>query len=163
MAADRCVVNVSASLLPDEIKTSVGGNTVYNLNDIGDNNKWAYSLTIVGNSNEDALLASVPFLGQGTSEEGATATVNGTDDVVFLFIKHTGTSDGTTANTDKLFLNLSGADPTGGGSVGDIIINANECFFAKLSNTAIDDINVEADGSSNIQIQVFAVIDDGGV
>ena len=163
MAADRCVVNVSASLLPDEIKTSVGGNTVYNLNDIGDNNKWAYSLTIVGNSNEDALLASVPFLGQGTSEEGATATVNGTDDVVFLFIKHTGTSDGTTANTDKLFLNLSGADPTGGGSVGDIIINANECFFAKLSNTEIDDINVEADGSSNIQIQVFAVIDDGGV
>tara|TARA_X000001382_G_scaffold129083_1_gene120241 strand:+ start:4184 stop:4675 length:492 start_codon:yes stop_codon:yes gene_type:complete len=163
MAADRCVVNVSASLLPDEIKTSVGGNTVYNLNDIGNNNKWAYSLTIVGNSNEDALLASVPFLGQGTSEEGATATVNGTDDVVFLFIKHTGTSDGTTANTDKLFLNLSGADPTGGGSVGDIIINANECFFAKLSNTEIDDINVEADGSSNIQIQVFAVIDDGGV
>ena len=27
----------------------------------------------------------------------------------------------------------------------------------------IDDINAEADGSSNIQIQVFAVIDDGGV
>ena len=163
MAADRATVNVSASLLPDDIKTSVGGNTVYDLNDLGNNNKWTYSLTIVGNSNEDALLASVPFLGQGTAEEGATATVNGTDDVVFFFIKHTGTADGSTANTDKLFLNLSGADPSGGGAVGDIVIEANECFYARLSNTEIDDINVEADGSSNIQAMVFAIIDDGGV
>tara|TARA_R110002020_G_scaffold384593_1_gene595585 strand:- start:1391 stop:1879 length:489 start_codon:yes stop_codon:yes gene_type:complete len=161
--ADKATVNVSASLLPDEIKTSVGGTTTYDLNDLGNNNKWTYSLTIVGNSNEDALLASVPFLGQGTAEEGATATVNGTDDVVFLFIKHTGTTDGNTANTDKLFLNLSGADPSGGGSVGDIVIQANECFFARLSNTEIDDINVEADGSSNIQAMVFAICDDGGV
>jgi len=163
MAADKATVNVSASLLPDEIKTSVGGSTTYDLNDVGNNNKWTYSLTIVGNSNEDALLASVPFLGQGTAEEGGTATVNGTDDVVFLFIKHTGTTDGTTASTDNLFLNLSGGDPTGGGAVGDIIIEPNECFYARLSNTEIDDINVEADGSGNIQAMVFAVIDDGGV
>ena len=163
MAADRAIVSVSASLLPDEIKTSVGGTTVYDIDDLGDNNKWTYSLTIVGNSNEDALLATVPFLGQGTAEEGATATVNGTDDVVFLFIKHTGTSNGSTTNSDKLFLNLSGADPSGGGAVGDIVIAANECFYARLSNTEIDDINVEADGSSNIQAMVFAIIDDGGV
>ena len=160
---DRAKVSVSAQLLPDEIKTSVGGTTVYDIDDLGDNNKWTYSLTIVGNSNEDALLATVPFLGQGTAEEGATATVNGTDDVVFLFIKHTGTSNGSTTNSDKLFLNLRGADPSGGGAVGDIVIAANECFYARLSNTEIDDINVEADGSSNIQVQVFAIIDDGGV
>jgi len=163
MAADRATVSISASLLPDEIKASVGGTTAYDLNDLGDSNKWIYSLTIVGNSNEDALLASVPFLGQGTAEEGATATANGTDDVVFLFIKHTGTTDGSTTNTDKLFLNLSGGDPSSGGSVGDIVISANECFYARLSNTEIDDINVEADGSSNIQVQVFAICDDGGV
>ena len=163
MAADRGTINITASLLPDEIKTSVGGTTVYDLNDYGDNNKWAYSLTIIGASSEDALLASVPYLGQGTAEEGAAATVNVTADVVFFFIKHTGTSDGSTANTDKLFLNLSGADPTGGGAVGDIIIEPDECFYARLSNTEIDDINVEADGSSNIQVMVFAVCDDGGV
>ena len=163
MAADRATVSISASLLPDEIKTSVGGTTAYDLNDLGDNNKWIYSLTIVGNSNTDVIKAAVPFLGQGTAEEGATATVNGTDDVVFLFIKHTGTADGSTANTDKLFLNLSAADPSGGGAVGDIVLGADECFYAKLSNTEIDDINAEADGSSNIQVQVFAICDDGGV
>ena len=163
MAADRATVSVSASLLPDEIKTSVGGTTIYDIDDLGDTNKWAYSLTIVGNANEDALLASVPFLGQGTAEEGATASANSADDVVFLFIKHTGTTNGSTASTDKLFLNLSGGNPEGGGAVGDIVINPYECFFARLSNTEIDDINVEADGSSNIQAMVFAVCDDGGV
>ena len=39
MAADRATVSISASLLPDEIKTSIGGTSVYDLNDIGDNNK----------------------------------------------------------------------------------------------------------------------------
>jgi|TARA_E500000305_G_C4029639_1_gene244217 hypothetical protein len=163
VAIDKAVVNISASLLPDEIKTSVGANIVYDLNDVGNNNKWIYSLTIINNANEDAILASIPFLGQGTTEQGSTATSNGTDDVVFFFIKHTGTRDGSTSSSDKLFLNLSGGDPSSGGSVGDIIIEPNECFFARLSNTEIDDINVEADGSSNIQAMVFAIIDDGGV
>ena len=42
MAADRATVNVSASLLPDSMKTSIGGTTVYDLNDTGNNNKWIY-------------------------------------------------------------------------------------------------------------------------
>ena len=161
MAADKATVNVSASLLPDEIKTSVGGTTVYDLNDLGDNNKWTYSLTIVGASSEDALLASVPFLGQVTAEEGATATVNGTDDIVFLFIKHTGTTDGSTASTANLHLNLGGGTATGS-AVGDIVLKPNECFYARLGNTEIDDINADS-SSGSIQAMVFAVCDDGGV
>ena len=161
MAADRATVSVSASLMPDEIKTSVGGTSVYDLNDIGDNNKWTYSLTIIGGSSEDALLASVPFLGQGSAEEGATATVNGTDDIVFLFVKHTGTTDGSTATTSTLHLHLSGGTATGS-AVGDIVLKPGECFFAKLGNTEIDDVNADS-SSGDIQAQVFAICDDGGV
>ena len=161
MAADRATVSISASLLPDEIKTSVGGTSVYDLNDIGNNNKWTYSLTIIGSSSEDALLASVPFLGQGTAEEGATATVNGTDDIVFLFIKHTGTTDGSTSTTATLHLNLSGGTATGS-AVGDIVFKPGECFFAKLGNTEIDDVNADS-SSGNIQAQVFAMCEEGGV
>ena len=161
MAADRATVSVSASLMPDEIKTSVGGTSVYDLNDIGDNNKWTYSLTLIGASSEDALLASVPFLGQGTAEEGATATVNGTDDIVFLFIKHTGTTDGSTTTTSTLHLNLSAGAATGS-AVGDIVLKPGECFFAKLGNTEIDDVNADS-SSGDIQAQVFAICDDGGV
>ena len=161
MAADRATVSVSASLLPDEIKTSIGGTTVYDLDDLGDNNKWAYSLTIVGASSEDALLASVPYLGQGTAEEGATASANSTDDVVFLFVKHTGTTDGATASTATLHLHLSGGTATGSAS-GDIVLKPNECFFARLGHTQIDAINADS-SSGNIQAQVFAICDDGGV
>ena len=161
MAADRATVSISASLLPDEIKTSIGGTTVYDIDDLGDNNKWTYSLTLVGASPEDALLAGVSFLGQGTSEEGATATVNGTDDIVFLFVKHTGTTNGSTATTSLLHLNLSGGSVDGGG-LGDIILKPNECFFARLGNTEIDDVNADS-ASGVIQAQVFAICDDGGV
>ena len=34
MAADRAMVNISASVLPDELKTSLGGTTVVDLNEM---------------------------------------------------------------------------------------------------------------------------------
>jgi len=161
MAADRATVNVSASLLPDEIKTSVGGTTVYDLNDLADNNKWIYSLTLI-TSVEDLIKDGVNFLGQGASEEGDTATVKGTDDVVFLFVKHSGTTDGSTATTATLAINL-GAGTASGTAVGDIIIKPNECFFARIgaTGTEIQDINAVS-SSGAIQAQVFAIVDDGG-
>ena len=55
MAADRATVSISASLLPDEIKTSVSGTAIYDLDDFGDNNKWVYTLTNVGASSEDLI------------------------------------------------------------------------------------------------------------
>lgn len=155
MAADKAVVSVTASLLPDEIKIAVGGNTTYDLNDVGNNNKWIYSLNTVAAASQDAILASIPFIGT------ATATVNSTDDVVFLFVKHTGTTDGSTATTATLSLNLSAGTVTGS-AVGDIILNANECFFARLGNTEINDVNAIS-SSGNIQAMLFAIVDDGGV
>ena len=162
MAVDRATVNVSASLLPDEIKTSIGGTTVYDLNDYGDNNKWAYSLTIVGSSSEDALLPTVAYLGQGTAEEGGTASVAASDDVLFLFIKHTGTTDGSTTTTATLAINLAGTAATGS-AAGDIVLKPGECFGARMG-TANPMANINADSSSgNIQAMVFVIADDGGV
>jgi len=162
MAVDRATVNVSASLLPDEIKTSIGGTTVYDLNDYGDNNKWAYSLTIVGSSSEDALLPTVAYLGQGTAEEGGTASVAADDDVLFLFIKHTGTTDGSTSTTATLAINLAGTAATGS-AAGDIVLKPGECFGARMG-TANPMANINADSSSgNIQAMVFVIADDGGV
>ena len=163
MAADRATVSVSASLLPDEIKTSVGGTTVYDLDDLGDNNKWIYSLTLI-TTVEDLIKDGVPFLGQGTAEEGATASVKGTDDVVFLFVKHSGTTDGTTANTTTATLAINlGAGTATGTAVGDIVIKPNECFFARIgaAGTEIQDINAVS-SSGAIQAQVWAIVDDGG-
>jgi len=162
MAADRATVSISASLLPDEIKTSVGGTLVYDLNDYGDNNKWSYSLTIVGATSEDALLPTVAYLGQGSAEEGGTASVAADDDVLFLFIKHTGTTDGSTATTATLAINLAGTAATGS-AAGDIVLKPGECFAARMG-TANPMANINADSSSgDIQAMVFVVADDGGV
>jgi hypothetical protein len=162
MAADRATLNISASLLPDEIKTSIGGTTVYDLNDYGDNNKWAYSLTIVGSSSEDALLPTVAYLGQGAAEEGGTASVAADDDVLFLFIKHIGTTDGSTSTTATLAINLAGTAATGS-AAGDIVLKPGECFGARMG-TANPMANINADSSSgDIQAMVFVIADDGGV
>ena len=161
MALDKASVNITASLLPDEIKTTVGGVINYELNDQGDNNKWIYSLTIIGNSNEDLVVSSVPFLGQGTSEEGATPTVNSSDDVVFLFMKHTGTTDGTTATTQELYFCLGGDTPDGN-TAKEMILKPDEVFCARIAHAKINQINAITQ-SGNIQVMVFAVIDDGGV
>ena len=167
MAADRATVSISASLLPDEIKVAVGGTTVYDLNDTADDNKWIYTLTII-TSVEDLIKTGVAFLGQGTAEEGVTASTQATDDVVFLFVKHTGTTNGSTSTTSKLAINL-GAGTATGTLVGDIIVGPNECFCAKIgaTGTEMQDINAVAFGatgsdSNTIQAQVFAIIDDGG-
>jgi hypothetical protein len=162
MAADRATLSISASLLPDEIKTSISGTTVYDLNDYGDNNKWAYSLTIVGSSSEDALLPTVAYLGQGAAEEGGTASVAADDDVLFLFIKHTGTTDGSTSTTATLAINLAGTAATGS-AAGDIVLKPGECFGARMG-TANPMANINADSSSgDIQAMVFVIADDGGV
>ena len=162
MAADRATISISASLLPDEIKTSVGGTTVYDIDDYGNNNKWAYSLTLVGASSEDALIATAPYLGQGTTEEGTTASVAADDDVLFLFIKHTGTTDGSTATTATLAINLAGTAATGS-AAGDIVLEPGECFGARMG-TANPMANINADSSSGvIQAMVFVIADDGGV
>ena len=43
MAANKATVNVSASVLPDDMKASIGGTIVYDLNDMaGDVSKWIY-------------------------------------------------------------------------------------------------------------------------
>ena len=161
MAADRATVSVSASLLSDEIKASVGGTTIYDLDDLGNNNKWIYSLTLI-TSVEDLIKDGVTFLGQGTAEEGVTASVKGTDDVHFLFVKHSGTTDGSTASTATLAINL-GAGTATGTAVGDIIIKPNECFFARIGaeGTEIQDLNAVS-SSGAIQAQVWAIVDDGG-
>ena len=162
MAADRATVSISASLLPDEIKASVGGTTVYDLNDFGDNNLWLYTLTLIGASSEDLIKTGTNYLGQGAAEEGATATVQGTDDVLFVFVKHSGTTNGSTVTTSNLNIHLSGGTTTGS-LKGDIIVKPNECWFGRMgTDTKIEDINGDS-VSGTIQAQVFAICDDGGV
>ena len=169
MAADKATVSVSASLLPDEIKTSIGGTTVYEMNDIGDNNLWFYSLTLIGTNAEDLIKDAINFVPGGLTHEGAAVIDIDVDDLGFLFVKHTGTTNGTVSTTDLLCINLANGTPDGV-SVGDILIKPNECFFSRLGNTRVDNVNAisrnsanDGSGGGNIQTIVCGIADNGGI
>ena len=162
MAADRATVSVSASLLPDNIKVSVGGTTVYDLNDTGDNNKWIHWRGQTdGTSAQDLVsTADLQYLNQGVDfDDTLTLVVEATDDCVFLLVKNSGTTDGSTASTANLYVGLSGGDLAA--NSGSIVIEPNECWFARLLGEALADINCKS-SSGDLAYDVFAILDDGG-
>ena len=103
MAAHRATVSISASVLPDDMKVSVGGTIVYDLNDgDGDACKWMYFANNVDNSSQIIAPASISYLG-GTAGDETAVTHATTDNIEFIVIKHTGfQGDGTTVSTDNL-------------------------------------------------------------
>ena len=148
MAADRATVSVSASLLPDNIKTSVGGTTTYDINDNGSANKWIYVRMQTDSSTaRDLVTDTIPL------------TVEATDDVVFIVIKNTATTDGSTASTANLYVGMSGGDLSV--NSGTIVIGPNEVWFAKLRGEALADINA-ASSSGDLTYDVWALLEDGG-
>ena len=163
MAADRATVSVSASLLPDNIKTTIGGTLVYDLNDVGDNNKWIH-----WRGQTDGITArdlvntnDVQYLNQTVDYDDTLAEVDeANDDVVFILIKNDGTTDGSTSSSANLYVGMSGGDLAA--NSGTIIIEPKEVWFARLRGEALQDINC-ASSSGDLVYDVFAILDDGGI
>jgi len=151
------VVTIAADLDADavdaihhDIKTTLGGVLEYSKADAND--KWFYSTTT--DVSADANLIAGDF-----TETGTVAT---TDDVRFLFVKHSGTTDGSTATTQKLRITLDGGDPNAQADA--IELGANEAINLKFkSATGVDVDNLHARAESGtIRCTVCAIIDDGG-
>jgi len=162
MAVHKATVSVSASVLPDNIKVSVGGTTVYDLNDTGDNNKWIHwrGQTDGTTARDIVNTSGIQYLNQTVDyDDTPTVTVEATDDVVFILIKNSGTTDGSTASTANLHVGLSGGDLAA--NSGTVVIEPNECWFARLRGEALADINA-ASSSGDLTYDVFAILDDGG-
>ena len=162
MAAHKATVSISASVLPDNIKVSVGGTTVYDLNDTGDNNKWIHwrGQTDTTTARDIVNTSGIQYLNQTVDyDDTPTVTVEATDDVVFILIKNSGTTDGSTVSTANLHVGLSGGDLAA--NSGTIVIEPNECWFARLRGEALADINA-ASSSGDLTYDVFAILDDGG-
>ena len=91
MAAHKATVNVSASVLPDNIKVSVGGTTIYDLNDVGDNNKWIHWRGQTDGTTVRDLVntGGVQYLNQTLDyDDTMTVTTEADDDVVFILLKN---------------------------------------------------------------------------
>ena len=163
MAANRATVSVSASLLPDNIKATIGGTTVYDLNDVGDNNKWIHWRGQTDGTTARDLVNTndVQYLNQTVDYDDTLAEVDeDNDDVVFILIKNDATTDGSTSSSANLYVGMSGGNLAAGS--GTIVIEPYEVWFARLRGEALSDINA-ASSSGDLVYDVFAILDDGGV
>ena len=161
MAANKATVSISASVLPDDIKTHVSGTIVYDLNDIGNNNKWIYFSNNVDTNAQSIMADGVSYIAGSAGDETATLDAS-VDDLGFLLLKHSGyQGDGTTKSTDNLYLNIEhGKDASGGAE--DLILEPGDVWWGRFVHSDIDDISVEAAGNT-VKLLIYAICDDGGV
>ena len=161
MAAHRATISISASVLPDDMKAAIGGTVTYDLNDIGDNNKWIYFANNVSTTAQPLMADGVSFLAGDAGDETAVVDVSA-DDLGFLVLKHSGfQGDGTTVSTDNLYLNT--VDGTAAsGNAGDLILEPGDIWWGRFVNTDVEAISVDAAGNT-IKLLIYAILDDGGV
>jgi len=149
IAADSDADSIDA--IHHDIKGSLGGKLEYAKVDAND--KWFYS------TSTDVTASHANLISGDFTEGGTVAT---SDDVRFLFLKNSGTTNGTTPTSSKVYLTLDGKD---GASVASTIeIGPSESINLKFkSASGVDVQNLHATTSSGtVRCTVAAIIDDGG-
>ena len=102
--ADKAIGNLSVSVGSDFSKQNIGGQLSYEPADAGD--KWIYLETIVDSTTALLIQAAAEYNTRyGASDAAETVTATG-DIVRWIAVKHTGTTDGSTATTDGVVLSL---------------------------------------------------------
>ena len=181
IAADADADAVNA--IHHNIKGSLGGEMTYSF---GANDKWYYAPNVIVTSSSTVLISQtsddytvlVGATGDPASPNEAAGseahfTEGGNldasaDDIKFLFIKNTGTSDtSNTATTDSVYLTLDAGTAVNTGEDA-IEIAAGEAWMGKVNNI-VDDFRIiagqaNAGGTTrtNVRCTVAAAIDDGG-
>ena len=185
IAADDDADTVNA--IHHDIANTLGGEMTYSF---GANDRWYYAPNcIVTNSADKELIctAANPGLtaligasGSHTdSSEAAGSDCHFTDsasddirgdqdDLKFLFIKNTGTSDTSNTSTgESVYFTIDDATAVNTGQ--DVIeVAANEAWMGRVNNLVSDFIirtgvaNAGGAGTGNVRCTVVAVIDDGG-
>ena len=129
--ADKATASVSASILSDISKMSVGSTMSYEPADAND--KWVYTERVLNNASEPLLPTTQPYIDQ-YSNTGAQTTVASGDIYRWLLIKNTGTTDGSTASTEGVVVSLDGDNAAHGETQG-IFIDAGDTFVCKCPVT----------------------------
>ena len=162
MAANKATVSMSASVLPDDMKASVGGTIEYDLNDMnGDDSKWIYFVNDIDASTEVLIPTGVGYLGTSGSAGHTTPTVTIAGDTIeFIVIKHSGfRADGTTVSADNLFINFThGVDADN--ATGNLVLQPGDVWWGRFAGT-VDTVDLQGEAAANdIKVQIYAVLDD---
>ena len=160
MAAEKATISISASLLPDDSKISVGGTIVYDLNDMaGDASKWVSYANDIDDASEALLVADIGFL-QGTTGNTTPTRTSASDNYEFVVIKHSGyRADGTTTSTDNLYINFTHG-VAAANATGNLCLEPGDVWWGRFAGTCdIADVTGIA-ASNDIKVLIYAVLDD---
>ena len=148
--ADDATVNITATILPDEIAKTISGSMTISPADAND--KWYYKLTSVSNSSTD-LMAGTFIDYTAVDDDTAPTAISTSDKVNFLFIKNEDTSK-------DIYIVLDGG--TASTSVSDgIKIASGHSWYCNLPNTTVGDIHAIS-STSTVNCIVCALLDDVG-
>ena len=162
MAANRCNINMTASVLPDDMKVAVGGNIAYDMNDMaGDVSKWIFISNDIDTTSEVLIPVGVGYLGLSTAAGFTTPTVTAAADLLeFIVIKHSGfQSNGTTVSTTNLCFNFTHGTAAAN-ATGNIVLEPGDVWWGRFAGTA-DTLDLTAIAlTTDIKVLVYAVLDD---
>ena len=164
--ADAATMTIKAILLPEEIQATLKDlSFAYTPADAND--KWFYGIVNVPHNTGGVDLITGKFLAAsaGVATGTANADITTSDKVKFLFIKNTGTTDGS-SSTDESVMLVQDGSTVAHGSTNAIEISSGHSWFAKMPNTTVGDLHaISADpdqtaGGGNVQCIVAEILDD---
>ena len=164
--ADDATMTIKAVLLPDEIQATLK-DLSFSYTPADANDKWFYGIINVPHNTGDLNLIAGKFLSNSAGKTAGTANddITASDKVKFLFIKNTGTTDGS-SSTDESVMLVQDGSTVAHGSTNAIEISSGQSWFAKMPNTTVGDLHaISADpdqtvGGGNVQCIVAAILDD---
>ena len=154
--ANDATVNITATILPDEISKTLSGSMTVTPDDAND--KWYYKKTEVTTTSADLIAGNFIDYTAVDQDTAPTAVATG-DKVKFLFVKNTSTTDGIMLSIDAGTAAFNLAD--------GIFVGPSQSWFGRLPNVTVADLHaISADigdaGDASATVIVAALLDDVG-
>ena len=154
--ANDSTVNITATILPDEISKTISGSMTVTPDDAND--KWYYKKTEVTTTSADLIAGSFLDYTAVDQDTAPTAVASG-DKIKFLFVKNTSTTDGIMLSIDAGTAAFNLAD--------GIFVGPSQSWFGRLPNVTVADLHaISADigdaGDASATVIVAALLDDVG-
>ena len=164
--ADAATMTIKAVILPDEIQATLKDLT-FSYTPADANDKWFYGIVNVPHDTGAVDLITGKFLSNsaGVMAGIANADIATSDKIKFLFIKNTGTTDGS-SSTDESIMLVQDGSTVAHSSTNALEISAGQSWFAKMPNTTVGDLHArtadpdQTAGGGSVQCIVAAILDD---
>ncbi len=168
--ADKATGTVSVSVMSDFAKKTMGGNLSYTPADAAD--KWIYVETIVDASSVALVTDGRQYAERYIRADDGTETIADSADIVrWMAIKHTGTTDGSTATSSGIVVSLDAAANAAYGEEEGFFIDSGELFCFKtpactlatigaISVTVTNGAPASPSSPGDVLVQVAAILDD---